>query len=43
MFIESAVAAHVDYLVTGDKGHLLSLKEAGGIPIVSVSDFLSLL
>ena len=41
MFIECAVAARADYLVTGDKGHLLSLKEAGGVPIVAVSDFLS--
>ena len=43
MFIECAVAAQADYLVTGDKGHLLPLKEAGGIPILAVSDFLSLL
>ena len=43
MFIECAVAAQADYLVTGDKGHLLLLKEAGGIPIVAASDFLSLL
>jgi putative PIN family toxin of toxin-antitoxin system len=43
MFIECALAAQADYLVTGDKGHLLSLKEAGGVPIISVSDFLSLL
>ena len=43
MFIECAVAAQANYLVTGDKGHLLLLKEAGGIRIVAVSDFLSLL
>ena len=43
MFIECAVAAQADYLVTGDKGHLLSLKEAGGVPIVADSDFLFLL
>ena len=29
--------------MTGDKGHLLSLKEARGIPMVAASDFLSLL
>src|SRR5436189_451084 len=40
MFIECAVAAHSDYLVTGDKSHLLKLKHAGGIPIVAASDFL---
>ena len=43
MFIECAVIAQADYLVSGDRGHLLSLKEAGGIPIISVSDFVSLL
>ena len=43
MFIECAVAAQADYLVTGDKAHLLSLTEASGIPIISVSDFVSLL
>ena len=43
MFIECASAAHADNLVTGDKGHLLTLKQASGIPIVSASDFLQLL
>jgi putative PIN family toxin of toxin-antitoxin system len=43
IFIECAVAANANYLVSGDKGHLLSLKQAGGIPIVSASDFLRLL
>jgi len=43
MFIECAVAARADYLVTGDKGHLLTLKQAGGVPIISASEFLSLL
>ena len=43
MFIECAVAAQADYLVTGDKSHLLRLKQAGGIPIVAASDFLRLL
>jgi putative PIN family toxin of toxin-antitoxin system len=43
MFIECAVAARADHLVTGDKAHLLKLKRAGGIPIVGASDFLRLL
>lgn len=41
MFVECAVAAHADYLVTGDKGHLLPLKDVGGVRIVAVSDFLA--
>lgn len=40
MFIECAVAAQSDYLVTGDKSHLLKLKHIGGISIVAASDFL---
>ena len=43
MFVECAVAARADYVVTGDKGHLLSLKLVGGVPIVAASDFLRLL
>ncbi len=43
MFIECAVAAQADYLVTGDKGHLLHLKQARGISIVAASDFLRVL
>ena len=43
MFIECAAEAQAGYLVTGDKAHLLALKEAVGIPIVAVSDFLRLL
>ncbi len=43
MFIDCAVAAKADWLVTGDKGHLLALEQAGGVPITSVSDFLLLL
>jgi len=35
--------AQADYLVTGDKAHLLALKQAAGIPIVAVSDFLRLI
>lgn len=40
MFIECAVAARADCIVTGDKAHLLSLKQAGGVPIVAASGFL---
>jgi predicted nucleic acid-binding protein len=40
MFIECVVTAKADYVVTGDKGHLLILKEAAGIPILSAADFL---
>jgi putative PIN family toxin of toxin-antitoxin system len=43
MFIECAAQAQADYVVTGDKGHLLALKQAAGIPIVAVSDFLPLI
>jgi putative PIN family toxin of toxin-antitoxin system len=43
MFVECAVAARADWLVTGDKGHLLTLKKARGVPITSVSDFLGVL
>lgn len=43
MFIECAAEAQADYLVTGDKGHLLVLKETAGIPILAVSDFLRLI
>jgi putative PIN family toxin of toxin-antitoxin system len=43
VFAECAVAAQADYLVTGDKGHLLSLKQVEGVPIVSASDFLRFL
>lgn len=43
MFIECAAQARADYLVTGDKGHLLALKQAAGISIVAVSDFLRLI
>jgi putative PIN family toxin of toxin-antitoxin system len=40
MFVECAVSAQADWLVTGDKGHLLFLKKAGGVSIIAVSDFL---
>jgi putative PIN family toxin of toxin-antitoxin system len=42
MFIECAVAAQADYLVTGDRSHLLHLKRVHGIRIVAASDFVAL-
>ncbi len=38
--LECAVAGKVDYLVTGDKRHILPLGSIQGIPIVTVSQFL---
>jgi putative PIN family toxin of toxin-antitoxin system len=43
MFVECAAAAEADFLVTGDKSHLLYLGDAYGMPIVSASEFLRLL
>ena len=40
MVLECALAAEADYIVTGDKKHLLPLREFQSIPIVSPSDFL---
>jgi uncharacterized protein len=41
--IECALAAQADYLVTGDKKHLLPLKTYRSIKIVSPAQFLDLL
>jgi uncharacterized protein len=38
--LECAAAAKSDYIVTGDKRHILPLGSYGGIPIVKVADFL---
>lgn len=38
--LECAVAADVDYLITGDKRHLQPLKQFRGIQIVSPREFL---
>ena len=38
--LECAVAAHADYLVTGDKEHLLPLRASGATQIVSPAAFL---
>jgi putative PIN family toxin of toxin-antitoxin system len=40
MVLECALAAAADYIVSGDKKHLLALREFRGIQIVSPSDFL---
>ena len=41
--VATAVAAKADYLVTGDRRHLLPLGEYQGIRIVGVREFLDLL
>ena len=38
--LECAVAARVDYIITGDKRHLQALKHFRGIQIVSPREFL---
>jgi len=38
--LEAALAAEADCIVSGDKKHLLALKEYEGIPILSPADFL---
>jgi predicted nucleic acid-binding protein len=40
MILECAVAAEVDVIVSGDKKHLLPLRQFRGIPILSPADFL---
>jgi len=37
---EDEAAAKADYLVTGDKGRLLLIEQAAGVPIIAASDFL---
>lgn len=43
MVLECAVMGHANYIVTGDKKHLLPLKNYQGIEIVNATDFLSLI
>ena len=43
VIVASAVAARADYLVTGDRKHLLPLDSYEGVRIVSVRDFVELL
>lgn len=40
--LECALEGKVDYIVSGDKQHILPLKELEGIKIVSVSEFLEI-
>lgn len=39
--LATAISGNADLIVSGDKGHLLMLMEAEGIPIVSARDALS--
>jgi len=41
MVIECAIKSKADYIISGDKKHLLPLREYEGIPILSPSDFLA--
>ena len=40
MILECALAAEADFIVSGDKKHLLVLRQYQGIPIVSPAEFL---
>ncbi len=39
MVLEAAIAAKANFIISGDKKHLLSLKEFEGIKIISAADF----
>jgi putative PIN family toxin of toxin-antitoxin system len=41
--VATAVAGRADYLVTGDRRHLLALREYGSVRMISPRDFLELL
>lgn len=43
MILECALAGEVDYIVSGDKKHLLSLGEFRGIRVVSPAEFVRIL
>lgn len=43
IIIATAVAAHADYLVTGDLRHLLPIREYDGIRILTPREFLGIL
>jgi putative PIN family toxin of toxin-antitoxin system len=43
MVLECAVVGHANYIVTGDKKHLLPLQNYQGIEIVNAANFLSLM
>ena len=40
--LATEIAGQVQYIVSGDKGHMLDLERVQGIPIVSVRDFVNL-
>jgi len=40
MVLECALTVEADFIVSGDKKHLLPLREFRGIPIISPADFL---
>ena len=40
MVLECALAVEADFIVSGDKKHLLALRQFQGIPIVSPAEFL---
>jgi uncharacterized protein len=40
MILECALAAEADFIVSGDKKHLLVLRQFQGIPIISPAEFL---
>ncbi len=42
MILEIALEERVDYIVSGDKKHLLSLKKFEGVPIISAKEFLDI-
>lgn len=42
MVLECAIAAEADFIVSGDKKHLLPLRKHRGIRIISPADFLRL-
>lgn len=39
--LEAALEGGVDYIITGDKKHLLPLKKFKGIPIVTANQFIA--
>lgn len=43
MVLECALAADADYIVSGDKKHLLPLREFRGVKIITADEFLKLL
>ena len=40
MILECALAAEADFIISGDKKHLLALRQFQGIPIISPAEFL---